>query len=169
MPVIRVLMSLLMFYLMANATINIYKILHPPVHSFVYTDSDLIGVVRSFDYEARQHLVLGTDTSKISVIFGDVDDEEKGTIGECSIYKRSNSTLVTILKSQWDEMDNFDREQLIFHELGHCVLNRDHCNAVDQDNKGISIMNEYLLPLKYYQDNRDDLIQELFHADPRCK
>jgi hypothetical protein len=65
-------------------------------------------------------------------------------------------------------MDSFDKEQLLFHELGHCVLNRKHCDLVVNLDP-ISLMHPKMLKSEYYKNNRDELIEELFNADPRCK
>jgi hypothetical protein len=128
-----------------------------------YTDPQLLNMVRSFDLEARQHFIADTDTSRVSVMFGNPDAP---AVGECRIY--SNRRVIVILRAAWDKYDSFKREELIFHELGHCVLNRKHCNYQDEHGY-ISIMNESLLSSDYYEENRDDLLEELFHANTRCK
>ena len=33
---------------------------------------------------------------------------------------------IEIRRSRWEDMDDDSREQLLYHELGHCVLNKDH-------------------------------------------
>src|SRR5690606_17670169 len=49
-----------------------------------------------------------------------------------------------------------DREQLMFHELGHCILNRSHTNSTN------SIMYPYHLSANYYINHYVNYIAELF-------
>lgn len=57
---------------------------------------------------------------------------------------------------------NLDRiEEVIFHELGHCVLRRGHIGG-KINGKVISIMNPYILEPEDYDENRDYYIKELF-------
>jgi len=53
----------------------------------------------------------------ITVEFGEVQDDAGG---ECEY--RSNT--VTINASNWDGLDEYQKRWLIFHELGHCLLDR---------------------------------------------
>jgi len=50
----------------------------------------------------------------------------RGKAGSC----RPNDypKKVTIDAAQWKKLDEQQREALVFHELGHCILNRDHNN-----------------------------------------
>ena len=72
---------------------------------------------------------------------------------------------VEIKASRWDEMSDGSREQLIYHELAHCVLDQGHRNSKFKSGFKCktSIMNEYTfsnpeinncyLPLNnYYKD-----------------
>lgn len=61
----------------------------------------------------------------------------------------------------WRKTDRWQREQLVFHELGHCVLNRNH------DNKTVmgiqkSVMNHAVLPKDMYLLHREYYLRELF-------
>lgn len=38
---------------------------------------------------------------------------------------------VYLLESYWDEQDKYGKEALLFHELGHAVLNREHDDAMN--------------------------------------
>lgn len=64
----------------------------------------------------------------------------------------------------WSTADYYGREQLVFHELGHCVLNRGHNDLPAKDqwgmNKNSSIMNSF--HFNYYKDYYADYIIELF-------
>lgn len=51
-------------------------------------------------------------------------------------------------------------EELVFHELGHCIMKLEH------DNSRLNIMTSYLLPADFYYKNRKKLLQDLYY---RCK
>lgn len=69
---------------------------------------------------------------------------------------------VFLNKEHWLFYTDLGKEELVFHELGHCVLHRDH---IATWNKGIpdSIMYPYTFGDEYYyMFNREYYINELF-------
>jgi hypothetical protein len=64
----------------------------------------------------------------------------------------------------WRYASYFDKISVIFHELGHCDLNRDHNNSLDEFGYPISIMNATLVQLNPL--NITDYINELFGFKP---
>lgn len=56
------------------------------------------------------------------------------------------------------------REKILFHELGHCLLNKDHDNSLDENGRPAKIMSHNIrdLPEYFYQQNRDHYVSELF-------
>lgn len=89
----------------------------------------------------------------ISIVF--VDDMEEA-VGRCYWYSRN----IEIDREYWDTHGEAGREQLIFHELGHCVLNRRH-NTKRMQNCPASIMYPSLSPACYAK-YRKEYIKELF-------
>lgn len=80
---------------------------------------------------------------------------------------------VEIKKSFWDTADEDARRNLIFHELGHCLLYRDHDTSVQfASNMGrsvpLSIMYPYIIMtmstevVSFYLNYITDYINELF-------
>ena len=49
--------------------------------------------------------------------------------------------LIEIRRERWDELSNGGQEQLLFHELGHCLLGLDHRNSY-----GIDVFTGYTCP-----------------------
>lgn len=73
----------------------------------------------------------------------------------------SRPPKVELSEETWMKTDRWQREQLVFHELGHCVLNRNH------DNKTVlgiqkSVMNHAVLPKDMYLLHREYYLRELF-------
>ena len=59
----------------------------------------------------------------LEIVFRDAVSKESG--GQCN-----SSGLIEIERFFWNDLDDFEKEGLIFHELGHCVLGRGHKNAL---------------------------------------
>jgi hypothetical protein len=73
-----------------------------------------------------------------------------------------NTPTILVNEDAWDDMSEDERESLIFHELGHCVLKRKH--RADQMGPGIpaSLMNPYTIPGWTYEQYKKYYIEELF-------
>lgn len=59
--------------------------------------------------------------------------------GECLTYSDGEKQIL-IDTHYWSQMVDSEREELIFHELGHCVFNRDHVATILSDGCPKSIM-----------------------------
>jgi hypothetical protein len=49
--------------------------------------------------------------------------------GVCYYWAVGNNEI-KVNRNYWEKINEKQREQLIFHELGHCVLNKDHNNDI---------------------------------------
>jgi len=83
---------------------------------------------------------------------------EGDTVGLC-IYDFFNSNVI-IDESAWESYSHNKREVLVFHELGHCVLNRGH-NKKKTNGRPESIMYPYVLNGYSYFNHRDVYLKEL--------
>ena len=98
----------------------------------------------------------------VDVVFGDVPPN---MVAKCHI---EDSTRVVVVGPQFQELSEPKRELVIFHELGHCVLNRTHTSATTfyGDTPGpASIMFPSLFSdsqEQVYVNNRQSFINELF-------
>jgi hypothetical protein len=69
---------------------------------------------------------------------------------------------ITVNQQSWNNSTDAEKENTIFHELGHCLLNQGHRSGVDAFGLPVSLINPYKLDPTVYEDHRDDLIGELF-------
>jgi len=135
-------------------------------HTYHYIDSEFDPIIKSFVYEAGIH-GHEVDLKNLSVTFGNVRIGKKDTtVGYC-VKSPVGGMVIKIHKPTWGEMTVYKQEQLIFHELAHCLMGRDHCNK-ETDKGPLSIMNTHLLSSQYYKDNREELLDELFNVSPEC-
>jgi hypothetical protein len=96
----------------------------------------------------------GTSAAGVSVQFADTSGTANPlgeTVGECTIYKDGygniTNRVIQIDPSYWATIDESQQEQVVAHELGHCVLFLGHTpgdiSGGDMDGCPISIMNPY--------------------------
>lgn len=74
-------------------------------------------------------------------------------LGGSDIYSKK---VIRIKQTAWLVMQNEQKRASIFHELGHCVLNRRH------KTDGLSYMFPNIRTEQFYLENKDALINELF-------
>lgn len=82
--------------------------------------------------------------------FGPLDPALAGTC--------SNGPTVTIAEDYWHEITAWEKEILIYHELGHCLLGQAH--------RANSIMSSPEINYYSYAWHRDTYVAELFNYSP---
>ena len=95
-------------------------------------------------------------------------------IGYCSGMNTDYGHDVFIDPEYWEDANELDKERLIYHELGHCLLRREHRNKVLPNGEWASMMRGRPLPensfftTNYSGKRRDYYIRELFNksAEP---
>ena len=88
---------------------------------------------------------------------------EPGVIGQCGHNDNKPSTVI-IDKIYWDKSNDLQREFVVFHELGHCVLKREHLDDADNNGNCISIMTSGVgqCNIIYNITTRSNMLNELF-------
>lgn len=84
--------------------------------------------------------------------------------GTC--LRRDNAeNEIRINRNYWNSADELEREFVMFHELGHCFLNRDHTEETYPDGTCISIMASGTgsCDENYTELTRSDYLDELFN------
>jgi hypothetical protein len=82
---------------------------------------------------------------------------------EMGVCSQGAGTTPTIQISQplWDSLDANGQQELLFHELGHCVLNRVH-ETSENNGVPVSVMSPVFLGSDLYDANRTQYMHELF-------
>ena len=68
---------------------------------------------------------------------------------------------ISVNRAKWDKLDEERKEALVFHELGHCSLDKHHDDSLE-DGEPVSIMHPKLLKSEVYKKNKDKYMKELF-------
>jgi len=89
-----------------------------------------------FDYyvqnfiNASRGLVKEEDFEYVTIHFADLEGVTAGTCAPMPFHQK-----ILIDRGWWlRSKSQFEREELLFHELGHCVLFRDHAKPTGSDN-----------------------------------
>lgn len=153
------------FLLVASATDEIW----------VETDKVLYPYYLRFMEEAK-NMGRKVPAHRISIKFGNVlavTGIPRTAIAACQPLKPV--ALITIDKPFFDNSPEPIKENIVFHELGHCILDRgheSHCLKPDtySDNCELkkSIMNPQVIE-KGYMEMRPFLIMELFSKLPKLE
>lgn len=108
---------------------------------------------------------------RASGITGFIEEiEERHVAGRCN-YNFRQPNRVTIDEQFWNRSSNSFREMIVFHELGHCYLFRDHDERILSNRACASIMrsgNESCID-NYNLRTREMYIDELFENSDRLQ
>jgi hypothetical protein len=114
--------------------------------------------VEAFEESASQH-GQSVKVTDLIVRFGKMENPYER--GICEIAG-DETPIITINQEAWEQMSEDEREPLMYHELGHCVLKRKH--RADQIGPGVpaSLMNPYTIAGWTYGQYKKHYIDELF-------
>lgn len=157
-----ILSTILSFIAVSCATVVFYT--SPAI------DLELQPVLDHFLEEGASRGYL-FDTSKIVMKIGDVPqfDPRPGvtTIGVCWNIYYDDKPFVLIDAKFWKAATYFSREAVVFHELGHCLLNREHNDKrmhANGESIPYSLMNSFAPKGLIYILNRQHYVDELFYG-----
>lgn len=89
-----------------------------------------------------------------------VDVLPGNTLAQC-IRISDQSPRVQIKNSYWKTADFGDKVQLVFHELGHCMLFLGHDSKLNSDGMPESIMNPYHFNSVYFMAHFQTYVEQL--------
>lgn len=103
-------------------------------------DADLAPYFEMFEN------AIGVSTEGIS---GKIDEISSAYLGTCTLDEAANIKLVEINKYYWARSTDDERENTVFHELGHCAMGLSHINTLDKYGCPTSIMYYAEFPHQY--------------------
>ncbi|MFK7982654.1 MAG: hypothetical protein AB8G86_21930 [Saprospiraceae bacterium] len=91
-----------------------------------------------------------------------IDIEEANVAGQCS-YSATSTRKVNIDRTYWNSATDLEKEFVIFHELGHCYLERSHSD-IQENRNCTSIMHSGISGCRfnYSASSRSTYLDELF-------
>ncbi|MCP3932093.1 MAG: hypothetical protein GY705_23725 [Bacteroidetes bacterium] len=126
----------------------------------VFVDSSLQPYFDSFEYEAS---LRGLDINLLEAgVEGYIENiEDDGVIGQC---QSGSGRRILIDDQYWKRASSMQRESVIFHELGHCYLQRDHSDDSYSNGTCVSIMRSGTGNCKFVYNTltKEKYLDELF-------
>ena len=128
---------------------------------FSNVDNRLVSHFQEFENEAADR-GFDFDLNALGITGVIEQIPEDGVAGTCQYGLHIHH--VTIDANFWNNASQNLREFVVFHELGHCVLNRDHEEGAFANGICISIMRSGLEDCRdaYNPNNRNYYLDELF-------
>ena len=125
------------------------------------TDASIQAYFDRFEVEALKY-GLAVDLEGMQ-IYGILSDLDEFTVGNCR-YRKREPRRITVDRQHWQRISDLEREYIIFHELGHCYLEREHDDRKDSNGRCLSMMQsgEGDCWMKYNAHTRDTYLKELF-------
>jgi len=133
--------------------------------SYPGVDRELWSYFEQFETAAAaQGLKIDLVAEGITGVIEDL--EEDNVAGQCSFYSHSPNHVV-IDTDFWSRSSENFKEMIIFHELGHCSLDRGHREGQLDNGNCISIMRSGVEPCRdiYNTLTKAYYLQELFSPE----
>lgn len=129
----------------------------------IYSTSNPIffSIMEDFEEDASIHISPSFSIGDISINFGDVPNDAAGV---CYIYKNGQKEIF-ISQKFWSKGSPMQKKILIYHELGHCRLNRSHDDsfrAIDDMTIKNSIMHSTIPSTQEFMNYKSYYLEELY-------
>ncbi|MEE9348516.1 MAG: putative metallopeptidase [Flavobacteriaceae bacterium] len=89
-----------------------------------------------FDFFIEEGIIRGQDYTNYNINFYLADIDFNNAVGLC--YQQYERIIID--REYWNNANEKDKEWLVFHELGHCLLNRSHRNEKSNSGDCLSLM-----------------------------
>lgn len=99
---------------------------------------------------------------KITTTFTFDNTKPEPKPGEPVAWCLQGTHKVVVVRAYWDQANGADRQVTIYHELGHCELNRPHLETNLASGKHVSTMDHEGVDWITYQADQDYYDHELF-------
>ena len=120
-------------------------------------DEDVVYLVEKFEKST------GVKVDRLDVYFQIMQPDKKKVLAYCDKPSKESLPSIVINYESWTTLPAYDKEILLFHELGHCILHRPH--SKDQT----SLMYMFTIGtaryLTYYNDYITDLARPTSDAE----
>ena len=127
-----------------------------------FSNAELDPFFDSFVLEAAER-GIEIDLHPMNIQGQIVDISAEHVAGRCKHSDR-NPAMIIIDQEFWSSASHLHKEYVIFHELGHCVLKREHRNEAQESGACFSIMasDNKVCGINYNLDTRAEYLDELF-------
>lgn len=116
------------------------------------------SILALFEQDYKSYATVGRVQSKpIRYNFTDLSSMGKNIAGVC--YISGDFRYIQYDREHWDELSYLEKVNLVYHEQGHCQLDREHKCSTDNDI--YSLMYPYIFHKEYLEIFLDEMKMEL--------
>lgn len=134
----------------------------PAPVGYAGVDENLWLYFERFEEEGRRRgVTVDLRTAQVTGRLSEIEQER--VLGQCN-YQRNNHNRVTVDETFWNTTSDRGKEFVVFHELGHCFLLRDHLESALLTGACTSIMRSGTGTCRdnYGRLTRETYLDELF-------
>jgi len=139
-----------------------FLILSCEKEAMVQIDNELQTYIDQFEDEA---LNRGLDINLAETgIHAFIQGIEGAIVGQCQ-HKEDEPNVILLDRNYWDNATEDEKVLIVFHELGHCVLKKEHNDQKDANGFCLSIMHSssQVCKIDFSPTERDSYFDELFN------
>jgi hypothetical protein len=122
-----------------------------------------------FERFEREGKARGIDVDLVTARITGVIEQLEGEhiAGQCTTYGGARPNHIVMDLDFWNNSSDLFKEFIIFHELGHCFLDRDHREDAHADGRCVSLMRSGNGSCRdnYTTISRNNYLNELFAPD----
>ncbi len=116
--------------------------------------------VANFEAQAQKQ-GIEIELKNLVIQFGDIPGGNSRVTAACISYSDGFDSII-VNETMWEKLTETQREIVIFHELGHCILERGHIDEHNEEGIPVSMMNSYLIDGRTYDSFHGYYMSELF-------
>lgn len=125
--------------------------------------------LNAFELEGKKQLGNCYRVPKVNIAVGDTRFIDPFSNGKLRVVGLCNYLTGNMIIDQWlFSLNSTVIEEVVFHELGHCVLFRLHIEEMVNKDMPMSLMYPIVIPEEIYKINRGYYMIELFSHNPMC-
>jgi len=146
---------------MASVLILLIASCSDEMDNLIEIDSEILPVIEAFEISAASRgRIINIQDEGVGAIFDETTDN---AAGQC-IAKANGDHYIRIDPDYWNKASAMEKEFLVFHELGHCILGRSHDDSSLAGGTCMSMMTSGLggCKIDYSLSTREEYIDELF-------
>ena len=84
----------------------------------------------------------------------------RNEVAQCE--KSESLAIIRIDPKIWNTSCEYKKQMILFHELGHCLLDREHTGEKDEEGHPKSIMHSFGVTATHFKEKHEDYLAELF-------
>ena len=122
---------------------------------------EVVEYIKLFEQDHLEYTGRPLIITDLIITFNDIKTEENPDgliiIGQCKT-KYNTTPRIELDKKYWSYSDHYNKKRLVYHELGHCVLNLRHPHNNDE----LGIMSAVNMPYWECRNNEQYYIEQFF-------